>query len=83
MSGSVRGWPATNQYILQARSGVMNETQFWQALHDGFEAGRRVRQFRGGTLRGIDDRLREEGGDMRIYWSGAWYFLNVDIRLRR
>lgn len=71
------------QYILQARSGGINETQFWQALHDGFESGRLDSQFRGEALGDIDDRLREEGGYSRIYWSGAWYFLNIDIRLRR
>lgn len=71
------------QYILQARSGGIDEIQFWQALHDGFESGRRDTQFRGEALGDIDDRLREEGGYSRIYWSGAWYFLNVDIRLRR
>lgn len=71
------------QHILQARSGLMGEEQFWQSLYDGFEAGRKDTQFRGEALGDIDDRLREEGGHMRIYWNGAWYFLNVDARLRR
>jgi predicted metalloprotease with PDZ domain len=26
--------------------------------------------------------MREDGGFMRVYWSGAWYFLAADARLR-
>ena len=26
--------------------------------------------------------MRENGGYMRVYWSGAWYFFAADIRLR-
>jgi predicted metalloprotease with PDZ domain len=27
--------------------------------------------------------MRDEGGFMRVYWSGAWYFLVADVRLRQ
>ena len=71
------------QQVLQARSGLLSETAFWQSLYDGFAAGRADPRFAGQPLADIDVRLHRDGGHLRIYWSGAWYFLNTDVRLRR
>lgn len=71
------------QTILQARSGLLSEQQAWQQLCDGFQRGRAEARFDGQTLQAISDTMREEGGFMRVYWSGAWYFLAIDIRLRQ
>lgn len=86
-----RGWGDTwfseglatyYQNILQARAGVISETQMWQKLHDGFERGQADNRFHGQTLLQVNQKMRENGGYMRVYWSGAWYFLAADIRLR-
>ncbi|MEH6588269.1 MAG: hypothetical protein V7720_17075 [Halioglobus sp.] len=86
-----RGWGDTwfseglatyYQNILQARAGVISETQMWQKLHDGFERGKADDRFHGQTLLQVNQKMRENGGYMRVYWSGAWYFLAADIRLR-
>jgi hypothetical protein len=87
-----RGWGDTwfseglatyYQGFLQARSGVITEQQAWQRLHDGFMRGRGETQFDGRALREVSASMREKGGFMRVYWSGAWYFLALDIRLRQ
>lgn len=87
-----RGWGDTwfsegvatyYQGLLQARSGVITEQQAWQSLYDGFMRGHAEVQFDGQTLREVSASMREEGGFMRVYWSGAWYFLAIDIRLRQ
>lgn len=86
-----RGWGDTwfseglatyYQNILQARAGVISEAQMWQKLHDGFERGKADNRFHGQTLLQVNQKMRENGGYMRVYWSGAWYFLAADIRLR-
>lgn len=70
------------QNLLQARSGIINEEEMWQRLHDGFLRGRNDSRFDGQPLGSVSARLRENGGFMRVYWSGAWYFLAVDLALR-
>jgi predicted metalloprotease with PDZ domain len=70
------------QNLLQARSGVISEQEMWQRLHDGFLRGRKDDRFDGQTLDEVSSQLRENGGFMRVYWSGAWYFLAADLALR-
>lgn len=87
-----RGWGDTwfseglasyYQNILQARAGVLSETQMWQKLYDGFARGRADDRFNGQTLVSVNQNMRENGGYMRVYWSGAWYFFAADISLRQ
>lgn len=70
------------QNLLQARSGVITEAQMWQKLLDGFERGRNDTRFDGRTLGTVSAEMRSKGGFMRVYWSGAWYFLAADVHLR-
>jgi predicted metalloprotease with PDZ domain len=44
---------------------------------------RAEKQFDGQSLREVAAGMRKKGGFMRVYWSGAWYFLALDIRLRQ
>lgn len=71
------------QNILQARIGLISERQMWQKLYDGFQRGLAETGFDGQPLRSVSDALRAKGGFMRVYWSGAWYFLAADTRLRQ
>jgi hypothetical protein len=71
------------QNILQARAGILTEQQMWQKLYEGYQRARLETQFDGRTLRSVSSKLRQEGGFMRVYWSGAWYFLAADTRLRQ
>ncbi|MEE4146385.1 MAG: hypothetical protein V2I26_16390, partial [Halieaceae bacterium] len=70
------------QNILQARMGLISERQMWQNLYDGFQRGLAETRFDGIPLAAVSDDMREHGGYMRVYWSGAWYFLAADTRLR-
>lgn len=87
-----RGWGDTwfseglasyYQGILQARSGILTEQQVWQGLYEGFMRAQAETGFDGRSLREVSDAMRKDGGFMRVYWSGAWYFLAVDLRLRQ
>jgi hypothetical protein len=71
------------QNLLQARSGVLSEQQTWQKLYEGFLRGRMDSQFDGQPLSKVSQSMRENGAFMRVYWSGAWYFLTIDTRLRQ
>jgi hypothetical protein len=71
------------QNILQARSGMLSEEETWQKIYEGFLRGRADTQFNGQSLEEISRNMRKDGGFMRVYWSGAWYFLATDVRLRQ
>ena len=71
------------QYILQARSGIIDERAMWQNLYDGYQRGVADNRFSDMPLREVSNDMRREGGFMRVYWSGAWYFLAADVRLRQ
>ena len=70
------------QNLLQARSGIISEQQMWQRLYEGFMRGRADSSFDGDALETVSASLRHKGGFMRVYWSGAWYFLAADLALR-
>lgn len=87
-----RGWGDTwfseglasyYQNLIQARAGLITEQDMWQRLHAGFERGRNDTRFDGLSLISVNRQMRRNGGYMRVYWSGAWYFLAADLRLRQ
>ena len=71
------------QNILQARVGILTEQEMWQKLYEGYQRGLADTKFEGRELRVVSDKLRQDGGFMRVYWSGAWYFMVADARLRQ
>lgn len=71
------------QNVLQYRAGLLTEQQAWQELYDGFERGRRDDRNRALTLAELTPQMREKHAFMRVYWSGALYFLEADLALRR
>jgi hypothetical protein len=86
-----RGWGDTwfseglatyYQNLLQARAGLISEQEMWQRLYAGLVRGREDSRFDGMPLIEVNRQMRSSGGYMRVYWSGAWYFLAADIRLR-
>lgn len=70
------------QNIIQARAGIISEQQMWQKLYEGFQRGLQDPDSARLSLAQASDRMRQEGRFMRVYWSGAWYFLAADTRLR-
>jgi predicted metalloprotease with PDZ domain len=71
------------QNILRARTGVLSEREAWQKLYEGFERGRADTVLNGQPLAEVSRNLRRNHAYMRVYWSGAWYFLAADLELRR
>lgn len=70
------------QYLLQARAGVISGEEAWTQLARGF--GRGVNDPTGAdrTLRSLSPRMWRLNAYRRVYWTGAAFFLNVDVRLR-
>jgi len=71
------------QNVLQARVGRLNEQEMWQHIYEGFRRGQAQSEFDDVDLHTMSAELRQKGGYMRVYWSGAWYFLTADLRLRQ
>jgi hypothetical protein len=69
------------QNISRARVGQMTQLAAWQKLHAGFGRGRKASGKR--TLRQVNRRISEQGGYMRIYWTGAAVAMLADVELRQ
>ncbi|MBY6205485.1 M61 family metallopeptidase [Halomonas denitrificans] len=70
------------QYLLQARAGVISEQEAWTELARGFQRGFNDPQGADRNLRSLSPRMRQLRAYRRVYWTGASFFLNVDVRLR-
>jgi hypothetical protein len=70
------------QNVLQYRAGLLTETEAWQKLVSGFERGRQDDQHADLTLTQLSSGTHNRYAFMRIYWSGALYFLEADLQLR-
>lgn len=70
------------QYLLQARAGVISEREAWTELARGFQRGFDDPQGADRNLRSLSPRMRPLRAYRRVYWTGASFFLNVDVRLR-
>ncbi|PHS17592.1 MAG: hypothetical protein COA86_09915 [Kangiella sp.] len=75
------------QYVLMAQNNQLTKEQSWKRIYKGFQKGIKGTQSVGREklLDVSDNRKRgaRSGRTMRIYWSGAAYFLKADIRLRK
>lgn len=76
------GFASYYQYLLQSRAGVISQRRAWQELLGGFRRGETDRSGRGKTLRTLSPNMWHERAQKRVYWTGAAFFLRVDIRLR-
>lgn len=70
------------QYLLQARAGVIGEEQAWTELARGFQRGFDDPAGSDRSLRSLSPRMWRLNAFRRVYWTGAAFFLNVDVRLR-
>ncbi len=70
------------QNVLQFRAGLLTERQAWQKLYEGFERGRKDDRNAHLTLAQLTPRMRQKRAFMRVYWSGALYFLEADAAVR-
>ncbi|WP_251358829.1 hypothetical protein [Kangiella sp. TOML190] len=68
------------QNIARGNSGLLSEKETWQKLFHGFRRGERSSKRYPQPLSKV---TRRRGSTMRIYWSGAAYFLKVDLALRQ
>lgn len=71
------------QNILRSRYGSMTEQLAFQKLYDGFQRGVKNQKRTGLTLKKASSAMRKNRSFMHVYWGGAAYFLNVDVRLRQ
>ena len=76
------GFASYYQYLLQSRAGVISQQRAWKELLDGFTRGESDRSGRGQTLRKLSPKMWDKRAYRRVYWTGAAFFLRVDIRLR-
>jgi hypothetical protein len=65
------------QNLLQARQGVFSQQEMWDRLYAGFMRGRNRNKRPQLTLSELSPQMHDTGSYMRVYWSGAWYFLRV------
>jgi len=69
------------QNVLRARGGLLTPKQAWQRLASGFQRGQSGPY--ADSLEQAAADMGRSGSFMRVYWSGAAYWLTVDVELRR
>jgi len=77
------GLAAYYQHLLQVRAGVIDADEAWRRMFAGFQRGLDDPSGREQTLRELSPRMWRERAFRRIHWTGAAYFLRVDVRLRQ
>ena len=70
------------QNVLRARAGLLTPAQAWQQLDAGFRRGRDATPADAPALGEAAATMGASHDFQRIYWSGAAYWLEVDLRLR-
>ncbi|MGI9292288.1 MAG: hypothetical protein ACR2QG_13575, partial [Gammaproteobacteria bacterium] len=71
------------QNILQLRAGLLTPAETRQKFSAAFKRGYDDANHADLTLGELSPAMRERRAFMRVYWSGALYFMEADIRLRR
>jgi hypothetical protein len=71
------------QNILQLRAGLLTAAETRQRFQAAFERGRNDGLHSDLTLGELSGVMRERLAFMRVYWTGALYFMEADIRLRQ
>lgn len=71
------------QNILRARFGTLSEQEAFQKLYNGFQRGTKSQQRTRLSLKRASRNMRINHSYMHVYWGGAAYFLNVDVRLHQ
>jgi hypothetical protein len=70
------------QNVLRARQGTLSAEQAWDRIEAGFARGARDASAAGLTLEAASRRLGAVRSYMRVYWSGAAFWLEADLDLR-
>jgi len=69
------------QEVLRARCGLQSSERAWTRLREGFERGRRSGT--GRRLASESRNMNRTGAYHRVYWAGAAFALEADVRLRK
>lgn len=69
------------QNLLRARSGEFSAIEAWRRLRAGFERGISASADSSTPLE-LSAARRERGSTMRVYWGGAAFWLETDLRLQ-
>jgi hypothetical protein len=69
------------QEVLRARCGLQSSERAWTRLQEGFERGRRSGT--GRRLASESRNMNRTGAYHRVYWAGAAFALEADVRLRK
>jgi M61 glycyl aminopeptidase len=70
------------QNVLRARAGLLSPAEAWEQLDAGFRRGRDATAANAPALGEAAAAMGASHDFQRIYWSGAAYWLDVDLRLR-
>lgn len=72
------------QNVLRARAGLLSPEGAWRAFDAGFARGRNASRAAAlPTLEAASTRMGEDHAYMRVYWSGAAFWLAAELEWRR
>ncbi|GLS84538.1 hypothetical protein [Paraferrimonas haliotis] len=71
------------QQMLRIGSGQLSEQQGWQALYNGFVRGSKDNRNDHLSLQRLSPKLHQTRSFMRVYWSGAAFYLELEALLQQ
>ncbi len=74
------------EYVLMAQSKWISKEEAWTGIYEGLQRGAAGTKKLGESLRATAQNRGHSyrrGSTMRIYWSGALYFVKADLALRQ
>ena len=70
------------QNVLRFRTGIFSAEQTWRKFYSGFKRARDDTRDSDLSLSELSAQLQSKRAYMRVYWTGALYFLEADMQLR-
>ena len=77
------GFATYIQNVIMLQNGIYSRTEFMRRLQAGLDRGRKNTLTAAGPLSDITQKMRANRAFMRVYWSGAAFFIEADLALQK
>ncbi|NMP32174.1 hypothetical protein HII17_11390 [Thalassotalea sp. M1531] len=77
------GFATYSQQIIMLKAGLLSSTEFVERISAGLKRGRKNTSMNDDMLFIASQNMRKQRSFMRNYWSGAAFFIEVDLALQQ
>jgi len=77
------GFATYMQNVIMLQNGIYSVPEFIDKLTAGLKRGKNNTLMASGPLNQVTNKMRKNRAFMRVYWSGAAFFIEADIKLQK